>query len=194
MRKLLQNKLFNTVFVVVIVLIGFYLVYLRDDVLVLQEEPQLQSPLVIMKPFDIKNFTLPVNGKAITLVNNGAITASLTSPTTTTRYFGNVATGDLNADDYTDIALLVTQKVEGFPTVKYYTVVVLIIDGGYIPLNAMYIGDDIAPQSTIITDGKLEVNYLIKKTIATSTAQVKAIRRYEVSVDKKLVESISQPQ
>lgn len=78
-----------------------------------------------------------------------------------TRYFGNDAIGDLNNDGKNDIAFLLTQETGG-SGIFYYVAVALGTNNGYTGLNAVLLGDRIAPQSTEIKDGKVIVNYAVR--------------------------------
>jgi hypothetical protein len=77
---------------------------------------------------------------------------------TVTRIFGNEAEGDINADGISDIAFILTQNTGGSGTF-YYAVAALKTDDGYQGLNAIFLGDRIAPQSTEIREGEVIVNY-----------------------------------
>jgi len=75
-----------------------------------------------------------------------------------TRYFGNDAVGDLNGDDKDDVAFYLTQESGGSGTF-YYVAVALKKEKGYQGINAVFVGDRIAPQNLEIRDGELIVNY-----------------------------------
>ncbi len=89
---------------------------------------------------------------------------------TTTRYFGNEATGDLNGDGAPDIAFILTQDGGGSGTF-YYVAVALRRGDGYVGTNAVLLGDRIAPQTTEIHDGLLVVNYAERAPGEPMTAQ-----------------------
>ena len=86
------------------------------------------------------------------------------SASTTTRYLGSEAEGDLNGDGLEDLAFWVTQESGGSGTF-YYVVVALKRAGGYTATNAFRIGDRIAPQSMEIrTEAReLHVNFADRK-------------------------------
>lgn len=75
-----------------------------------------------------------------------------------TKYFGNEAEGDLNGDGISDIAFLLTQEGGGSGTF-YYAVAAIKTDTGYEGVDAVLLGDRIAPQTTEIKNGQLIVNY-----------------------------------
>ncbi|MFZ2886631.1 MAG: hypothetical protein WA021_02300 [Minisyncoccia bacterium] len=78
---------------------------------------------------------------------------------TTTKYFGNLAKGDLNGDGITDLAFILTQNGGGTGTFFYVVVALQNNANRYIGTNGILIGDRIAPQTTEIRDGRLVVNY-----------------------------------
>jgi hypothetical protein len=81
---------------------------------------------------------------------------------TTTEYFGNEASGDLDNDGDADVAFILTQSGGGTGTF-YYVVIARKSDNGYEGTNAMFLGDRIAPQSTEIRNGGIIVNYTDRK-------------------------------
>lgn len=109
---------------------------------------------------DYKNATYQVENKTITLVNGEAETDAAPGAASkiTTRYFGNSATGDLNADDKQDVAFILTQSGSGSGTF-YYIVASLSTATGYKGTNAILLGDRISPQSTEINNAEITVNY-----------------------------------
>jgi hypothetical protein len=88
----------------------------------------------------------------------------------TTRIFGNEAEGDLNADGISDRAFILTQNAGGSGTF-FYIGVALKTDDGYQGLNALLLGDRIAPQSTEIREGKVVVNYADRNEGEPMTAE-----------------------
>ena len=75
-----------------------------------------------------------------------------------TRYFGNEARGDLNADGVEDVVFLLTQDTGGSGTF-FYLVGAIKEGDGYRGTQAVLIGDRIAPQTTNFEDGLVVVNY-----------------------------------
>lgn len=100
---------------------------------------------------DPQNATYLIEGKAITLVNGMAekTLAPGTSSKQVTRYFGNEAKIDLNADGLMDSALLLVQDSGGSGTF-FYVAAALKTANGYSGTNAILLGDRIAPQSTAV--------------------------------------------
>lgn len=109
---------------------------------------------------DYKNITYTIEGQPVPLVSGQAETPATpgSADMVSTRYFGNVATGDLNGDGMDDVAFLVTQDPGGTGTF-FYVVVALKTATGYEGTNGVLLGDRIAPQTTEIQNGQLVVNY-----------------------------------
>jgi ABC-type Fe3+-hydroxamate transport system substrate-binding protein len=107
-----------------------------------------------------KNASYEIAGRTVTLVNgvSEVEAAPGSASKIVTRYFGNLATGDLNGDGTPDVAFLLTQSPGGSGTF-YYAVVALRTATGYTGINAVLLGDRIAPQTTDIRDGVVIVNY-----------------------------------
>lgn len=111
--------------------------------------------------FDGRNASFTVDGTPITLVNGISETPiERSAAKISTRYWGNLAKGDLNGDGRQDYAFLITQTTGGSGTF-YYVVVALKKDAGYQTTPAFFIGDRIAPQSADIRSnvGELRVRY-----------------------------------
>jgi heat shock protein HslJ len=107
---------------------------------------------------------------------------------TTTRYFGNEATGDLNGDGKADVAFIITQDTGGSGTF-YYVVAALSSANGYTGTNAMLLGDRVAPQNTAIQDAMILVNYVDRKPDEPMSAKPSVgVSKYFKVVDGKLVE------
>jgi len=109
---------------------------------------------------DAKNAVYIIEGEEFTLVNGRAEKeiAPGSASKIITLYFGNDATGDLNGDGRNDVAFLLTQNSGGSGTF-YYVAVALNTEKGYQGINAILLGDRIAPQTTEIQGGKIIVNY-----------------------------------
>lgn len=114
--------------------------------------------------FDPRNATYVIDGEQITLINGASErqAAPGSASKIVTRYFGNEASGDLNADGIPDSAFLLTQEGGG-SGVFYYAVAVLPTSGGHKTTNTFFIGDRIAPQSTEIRNQELYVNFAQRK-------------------------------
>lgn len=141
-----------------------------------------------------KNTAYEVDGKQVKLVNGiSEVEASPGSSTKIiTHYFGNEAYGDLNGDSKEDVAFLLTQTSGGSGTF-YYAVAALRTASGYSGTNAVLLGDRIAPQSTLIENGKIVVNYTDRKPGEAFTTQPSlGVTKYLIIKDEKLVET-SQP-
>ncbi len=117
-------------------------------------------PVTTQETFDGQNSSFVIGENTFTLINGVVETESApgSSSKVVTRYFGNVAVGDLTGDGKEDIAYLVTQEPGG-TGIFYYAVVAMKTDTGYKTTNAFYIGDRISPQNNLITAQELHVNY-----------------------------------
>ena len=107
---------------------------------------------------DDKNNSYLIDGKIVTLVNGVSIDQDPQGSKTTTTFFGNEVTADLNGDGMADTAFLLTQQTEGTGTF-YYIVAAVSTPKGIVGTNAILLGDRIAPQTTEFRDGNLIVNY-----------------------------------
>jgi hypothetical protein len=129
-----------------------------------QDTERLSQPSVEATTFG-RNASFTVNGTLVTLVD-GVASAPIenSSASTTTRYLGNEAEGDLNGDGLQDLAFWVTQESGGSGTF-YYVVVALKNAGGYTATNAFRVGDRITPQSLQIRSDarELHVNFAERK-------------------------------
>lgn len=121
---------------------------------------------------DYKNTAYIIEGNSVRLTNGRSeITVAPGSAVQTlTQYFGNEAIGDLNADGVLDVAFILTQSGGGSGTF-YYVVVALKDQGGYHGINAILLGDRIAPQTIEISNGQLIVNYAERKAGEPMTVQ-----------------------
>lgn len=136
---------------------------------------------------DYKNATYVFDGKAITLRNGEAEEPSApgSASVVSTKYFGNEAKGDLNADGIPDIAFIVTQTSGGSGTFYYVVGAVQDSSGGYQGTDAVLLGDRVAPQTTEIRDGKLIVNYADRKRDEPMTAQPSEGKSLWLKLDTK---------
>ena len=146
--------------------------------------------IVTTTPASIKNVTYIIDGQSITLVNGLAESEAApgSAEKQTTKYFGNEATGDLNGDGKADVAFLLTQNNGGSGTF-YYVVVALKTDNGYQGINAILLGDRVAPQTTEIKDGQVIVNYADRKADESFAVQPSVgVSKYLKIVNGELVE------
>ena len=125
---------------------------------VVSEAYPITEPALVLP--DYKNATYLIEGSFVTLAD-GIFEVEIAPGSTskiTTRYFGNEAIGDLNNDGKSDVAFLLTQDTGGSGTF-FYIVVALQTASGTEGSNAIFLGDRIAPQNTIIENGVITVNY-----------------------------------
>ncbi|MCX6716329.1 MAG: hypothetical protein NTV72_00150 [Candidatus Taylorbacteria bacterium] len=138
-----------------------------------------------------KAISYVIDGQTVTLVNGESTLPSPadSSATIKTKYFGNEAFGDLNGDDISDIALILTQNSGGSGTF-YYVVVAFSTPDGLVGTNGVLLGDRISPQTTEIKNRQLIVNYADRKAGEPMTAAPSfAISKYLSLVGNKLVEA-----
>lgn len=113
-----------------------------------------------MENIDPLNTTYTIEGKDVKWVNGKAeeyVAPNSVSKVVTT-VFGKPSYGDLNADGLKDAVTLATQDAGGSGTF-YYALVAINKDGKYQGLNAILLGDRIAPQSVLIKDNVASVNF-----------------------------------
>jgi len=114
-----------------------------------------------------------IDGQQVTLVNGRAETPAAPDSASkiVTRYFGNVAAGDLNSDGVPDVAFLITRNSGGSGTFYYVVAMLVTADGNYQGTNAVLLGDRVAPQTTEIKGGEVIVNYAERAAGEPMTAQ-----------------------
>jgi hypothetical protein len=140
---------------------------------------------------DYKNISYIIDGKSVQLTNevSEVEAAPGSAAKIITKYFGNVAVGDLNDDGINDAAFLLTQDGGGSGTF-YYVVVALKTSDGYVGTNGILLGDRIAPQTTEIRNGYLLVNYADRKESEPMTAKPSMGKtKYLVVENNELVET-----
>jgi len=136
-------------------------------------QSQKEEQLIETQTFtlDARNCTYIIEGKNITLTNGYSEEeiAPVSASKIITRYFGNEVSGDFNNDGISDVAFLLTQSSGGSGTF-YYVAVALGSEDKCIGTNAIFLGDRIAPQTTIFQDGEIIVNYAERKPDEPITA------------------------
>jgi len=122
--------------------------------------------------FDPKNAVYTVEGNAVATV------------------WGEPEIGDLNSDKVNDAALIVTSEPGGSGTFYYITAALQDAKSGTATgINAILLGDRIAPQNFSINNGKIMVNYADRKKSEPFTAQPSlGITRYFEVQDSILTE------
>lgn len=142
---------------------------------------------------DYKNIGYEIDGRQINLVNGYSEVEVIVGSASKikTNYFGNEVGGDFNNDGMEDVAFLLTQDGGGSGTF-FYVVAALKTSNGYKGLNAILLGDRIAPQTTEFRDGKIIVNYADRKPGEPMTAQptVGVSRYFQVQGDKLIEVSL----
>ncbi|MFH1780860.1 MAG: Kazal-type serine protease inhibitor [Candidatus Nealsonbacteria bacterium] len=153
------KKIFLIIIVVTIVGAAGYWLYQQDN-----------AEVKIV--FDPKNITYTVEGNAIATV------------------WGEPSPGDLNSDKVNDAALIVTSEPGGTGTFYYVTAALQDAPSGKaLGLNAILLGDRIAPQNISIDNGKIMVNYADRKLSEPFTTRPSiGITRYFEVQDSVLTE------
>ena len=82
----------------------------------------------------------------------------VTLGTNKVEYFGNEAWGDFNNDGRQDVAFLIERELENGQK-SYYVTAAFNLNEGYEGMNAIFLGNDIAPQMTDYTQNTLTVNF-----------------------------------
>jgi hypothetical protein len=113
---------------------------------------------------DYKYATYMIEDQSITLVNGSAENPAApgSDSIVSTDIFGDEVRGDFNGDGLPDIAFLLTQDGGG-TGVFYYLAAALGSKDGFKGINAVFIGDRIAPQTTEFKNGQIIVNYADRK-------------------------------
>jgi hypothetical protein len=181
MKKILIIAIMPVVIVIVFVIaLGIYKFNFTNDDIYIEKGGRIDS----------KDASYIINGEVITL-KNGLAESNIvpnSSSKTVTRYFGNDAVGDLNNDNLTDVAFLLTQDNSGSGTF-YYITVALANKDGYYGLNALLLGDRISPQTTEIRNGEVIVNYAERKDGEPFTASPSlGVSRYFKVINNQLEE------
>ena len=111
--------------------------------------------------FDPRNATILIDGTPVALTNgvSRVPAAPGSAGSTTTRYLGRDARGDLTGDGMDEVAYFVARDAAG-SGVFYYVVVGIDGPTGHRTTNAFLVGDRIEPQSLRINAGELHVNYV----------------------------------
>ncbi|MBM3271766.1 META domain-containing protein [Candidatus Kaiserbacteria bacterium] len=120
----------------------------------------LQQPAESL-PTDYKDISFPIGETSVTLVDGVSDEPAMPGAASriVIRYFGNEVRKDLDGDGREDVAFLVTQESGGSGTF-FYVVAALDTGHGYRGVQAYYLGDRIAPQSTVSGPGRqVIVNY-----------------------------------
>lgn len=95
---------------------------------------------------DFQTAQYEVDGEMITLGTNGV------------QYFGNETWGDFNNDGREDVAFLIVRNA-GNNQNLYYATAAFNLEEGYEGMNAVFLGENISPQSIQYGDKIVVVNY-----------------------------------
>ncbi len=139
-------------------------------------------------PFDA---TYLVEDESVTLVDGTfeKETAPGSATKIRTFVFGEPTVGDIDGDGDEDAALFLVRDSGGSGTF-YYAAVALNRGGAYMGMNAVLLGDRIAPQTIEIKEGQVIANYAERKPDEPMTAQPSAGQsKYLMVSSDELVES-----
>jgi hypothetical protein len=103
---------------------------------------------------DPANGSYLIEGRAVTLV--GGVAQDDRGRTTV---FDASVRGDIDGDGLEDAAVVLAHDGGGSGTMYYLTALLYRTDGASAPVNAVFVGDRIAPQTTQIEDGVILFNY-----------------------------------
>lgn len=163
-----MNGSYVWIIAVVLVLGGGYLWFTNAT-------DRMREPVVAVS--DHKNVAYFIEGERVQLKNGMAEsdTAPGSASRITTRYFGNELKVDLNGDGREDVVFLLAQERGGSGTF-FYAVAALNTKEGYRGSDGYFLGDRIAPQSTVVSQnprqkGVVVVNYADRKPGEPMTAR-----------------------
>lgn len=129
--------------------------------------------------------TYKINGQEVKLENGIASTDSApgSASKTVTKYFGNDVKGDFDKDGTEDTAFLVTQTTGG-SGVFYYVTTLLNKKSGKVGVDAVLLGDRIAPQSMSVgPNNTVVVNYADRNPGESFSTQPSVGKTIELKVE-----------
>lgn len=128
-----------------------------------------QSAQVPSDPF---NIAYTIDGTQYLFLNgiSQRPVASGSQAMETVRVFGAPAYGDLDNDGVQDAAVFL-QREAGGSGVFYYLAAALNVQGKYLGLDAVFLGDRIAPQTVEVRNGVVTANYADRKPNEPMSAQ-----------------------
>ena len=152
-----MKKIYGGISIILVCGVAWYF-FIRDSV---TQVPQT----------DYKNATYIIDGESVALQNGYTETSPVagSATKTVTRYFGNEVRHDLNDDGREDIAFLLTQETGG-TGIFVYVVAALNTTDGYVGSHAFFLGDRIAPQSTVMDEGETSLGTNRKNVIVVNYA------------------------
>ncbi len=152
-----MNK--KIIYAIILIIAAFGVVLLINN----KDGGQIESKKKEIVGTSLLNCSYVVDSQAVVLNNGYSEKVVLNSDSKIiTKYFGNEASGDFNADGFTDTAFILTQDLGGSGTF-YYLAVALFNERGCEGTNAVFLGDRISPQTTNFQDGKIIVNFAERK-------------------------------
>jgi heat shock protein HslJ len=165
--------------IVLIAIAGMYK-FSGDDDIYMQNNSGGVGPQV--KAYDA---TYKINGQEVKLENGIATTESAPGSAlkTITKYFGNDLKGDFDKDGTEDTAFIVTQNTGGTGTF-YYVTTLLNKKTGKVAVDAVLLGDRIAPQSMSVgPNNTVIVNYADRNPGESFTTPPSVAKTIELKID-----------
>ncbi|MFZ2569062.1 MAG: META domain-containing protein [Minisyncoccia bacterium] len=159
----------RTIVIIIIIIFGacVYFSYTKNEneLLLTPKTPISQTAS------DPKNATYVIDGTNVTLVNGLSELEVIpdSASRVITQYFGNEVKHDLNDDGREDVAFLLTQETGG-SGVFFYVVAALNTPTGYVGSKAFFLGDRIAPQTTVMDEGKTTIGTYRQNVIVVNYA------------------------
>lgn len=175
-----MRKIIITVFVLLVVAVGYW-IFGPNGNQSINPSTDTSSPI---------NAIYFIDGNAVKLVNGVAEseTAPGSASKNITTVFGKPNYGDLNSDGVNDSVTIATQ-VSGGSGVFYYALVAINKDGVFEGLDAVLLGDRIAPQSVLVKNNIAIVNYAERAQGEPMSAQPSVgVTKYIVLEDGKTKE------
>lgn len=151
---------------------------------------KVSSSSLALSKEDPRNTRYILEGKIVALKDGlGSIIFHEGASSTPVRYFDHEATFDMNNDSVKDVAFLLQAESE-LGTTLYYVALALsdTVSGGHKGVNALFVGENISPQSVTTSNGIISVSFTENKTKKQKTTVAK-IKKYLVT-DNVLVEKI----
>jgi hypothetical protein len=142
-----------------------------------------------------ENAMYMIGSNPIALVNGTAEHAIIPSSAAKikTAIFGRPVYGDISGDGKDDAVMFLSQDTGG-SGIFYYAVAAVKIGGQYAGLNAVFLGDRIAPQNINVFKGVANVNYAARSDRQPFTTPPSiGTTKYLIVKDGQLIE-IPQPQ
>jgi hypothetical protein len=171
----------------------FAFVALMIVIVSLVSKPTPETPVDLLPSgVDPANTTYLIEGERILLTGgiHEAAADPNSSSTVRTAIFDTPVVGDLDGDDDKDMGLLLQRDMGGSGLFYYLAVALQNPDTTAQGLNAILVGDRIAPQSMQIKDGTVIFNYAERKSGEPMTTEPSVgVSLYAVVINGELVKT-----